>query len=215
MGVLATWWQRFKAMWPQPLRQQVTRAGLAYPRRWWWSTLAAFLSANNLLFLIIAAMLSTALVFGFVSRLGITGLEFDLMLPEHISARRKVRASVRLRNLKRWIPSFSIHLTGTSESGLESRSISPPFQAEVAMEETVDMYFPQRGTQRERGFQFSTRFPFGFSERRELVTARHEILVYPCLDPQPGFDALLAAVSGEIEAQQRGRGHDFLPHSSL
>jgi uncharacterized protein (DUF58 family) len=29
------------------------------------------------------------------------------------------------------------------------------------------------------------------------------------LDPQPGFEALLAAVSGEMEAQQRGRGHDF------
>jgi uncharacterized protein (DUF58 family) len=41
------------------------------------------------------------------------------------------------------------------------------------------------------------------------VTARRDILVYPCLDPQPGFEALLASVSGEIEALQRGRGHDF------
>ena len=42
-----------------------------------------------------------------------------------------------------------------------------------------------------------------------MVTARNDVVVYPCLDPQPGFEALLASVSGEMEALQRGRGHDF------
>jgi uncharacterized protein (DUF58 family) len=79
----------------------------------------------------------------------------------------------------------------------------------TTLEEPVDLYFAKRGTQRERSFQFSTRFPFGFAERRELVTAGRDIVVYPCLDPQPGFEALAASVSGEIEALQRGRGHDF------
>jgi uncharacterized protein (DUF58 family) len=77
------------------------------------------------------------------------------------------------------------------------------------LEEPVDLFFPKRGAQRERSFQFSTRFPFGFSERREMVTAQHDLLVYPCVDPQPGFEALLAGVRGEMEALQRGRGHDF------
>ena len=79
----------------------------------------------------------------------------------------------------------------------------------ATIEESVTLYFPRRGAQRERSFQFSTRFPFGFAERREMVTTRHDIMVYPCLDPQPGFEALLDAVSGEIAAMQRGRGHDF------
>ena len=77
------------------------------------------------------------------------------------------------------------------------------------LEESVELYFAKRGAQRERGFQFSTRFPFGFSERRESVTARHDVVVYPSLDPQPGFESLLYSVSGEMEALQRGRGHDF------
>ena len=42
-----------------------------------------------------------------------------------------------------------------------------------------------------------------------MVTPRHDIIVYPCLDPQPGFESLLDSVSGEIAAMQRGRGHDF------
>ncbi len=79
----------------------------------------------------------------------------------------------------------------------------------AVLEEPVELYFPKRGTQRERTFQFSTRFPFGFSERREMVTAQHDILVYPCVDPQPGFEALLLGVRGEMEEQQRGRGNDF------
>jgi hypothetical protein len=72
------------------------------------------------MFLILAAMLATLLISGFVSRLGLAGLELNLMLPEHISARRKVRAGIRLKNLKSWIPSFSIHLAGAAESGFDS-----------------------------------------------------------------------------------------------
>jgi uncharacterized protein (DUF58 family) len=203
------WWRRVRSWWFQGLRQQVTRAGLAYTATLLVVALAAFLSANNLLFLILAAMLSTLLVSGFISRLGLAGLELDLALPEHISARRKVRIGIRLKNLKPWIPSFSIHLAGAAESGFDSILYFPVVPGGAVLEESVELYFPKRGAQRERSFQFSTRFPFGFAERREQVTARHDVLVYPCLDPQPGFEALLAAVSGEMEALQRGRGHDF------
>jgi uncharacterized protein (DUF58 family) len=191
------------------LRQQVTRAGLAFAITLLIIALAAFLSANNLLFLILAAMLSTLLVSGFISRLVLAGLELDLVLPEHISARRKIRAGIRLKNLKRWIPSFSIHLAGAPESGVDAILYFPAIPGGAIIEESLDVYFAKRGAQRDRSFQFSTRFPFGFSERREMVTASHDVIVYPCLDPQPGFEALLASVRGEIEAQQRGRGHDF------
>src|SRR5579864_8501176 len=108
------WWRRFRAEWQQGLRR-VTRAGLVFTGTLLVIALAAFLSANNLLFLILAAMLSTLLVSNFVSRLALAGLELDLMLPEHISAKRRVRAGIRLKNMKRWVPSFSIHLAGAAE----------------------------------------------------------------------------------------------------
>ncbi len=169
----------------------------------------AFAFANNLLFLILAAMLSTFMVSGFVSKLGLAGLELDLFLPIHISARRKVRAGVRLKNLKGWVPSFSIHLEGAAESGFDSILYFPVIPGGATVEEVVDVSFPRRGAHNQRSFQFSTSFPFGFSERHEMVTTRREILVYPCLDAQPGFEALLASVHGEMETIQRGRGHDF------
>ena len=190
-------------------RQQVTRAGIAFTAALLLAAVAAFLSANNLLFLILAAMFSTFLISGFVSKLGLAGLELDLILPEHISARRKVRASLRLKNLKTWIASFSIRLSGAAESGFDSILYFPVIPGGATIEESVTLYFAHRGAQSERSFQFSTRFPFGFAERREMVTLRHPIIIYPCLDPQPGFDEMLDSVTGEIEARLRGRGHDF------
>ena len=204
-----TWWSGLFRGWLSGIHQRVTRAGLVYVATLLAIAIAAFLSANNLLFLILAAMISTWIVSGFISRLGLAGLELDLVLPEHISARRKIRSAVRLKNLKWWIPSFSIHLGGAAGGGYTPILYFPVIPGGAVLEESVELYFDKRGAQRDRSFQISTTFPFGFSERRDLVTTRHDVIVYPCLDPQPGFEALLASVSGEMEALQRGRGHDF------
>jgi len=170
---------------------------------------AAFASANNLLFLMLAAMLATLLVSGFVSRLNLAGLELDFVLPERISARQKVLARVLLRNSKRWMSSFSIHLSGTSPGVFSSILYFPLIPAATQLKQTVEVEFARRGIYGENGFQFSTRFPFGFTERRARVTLRRDVLVYPSLEPQAGFDNLLTTMSGEVETRQRGRGSDF------
>src|SRR5579863_2497490 len=215
-----TWWQNLRTLWPGALRQQVTRTGLAYSGAIVVVTLAAVLSANNLLFLILAAMLSILAISGFVSKLTLAGLEIDLLLPPHISARRTVRATVRLKNLKRWMPSFSIRVTGAppsriaahsniSPSGYDGALFFPVIPGAVTVEEPIDLRFPTRGRHSERTFQLNTGFPFGFAERREIVTLRHDVIVYPCLDPRPSFQSLADSIAGEIEAWRRGPGHDF------
>jgi len=212
-----SWWQNLRTLWPGALRQQVTRTGLAYSGAIVIVTLAAVLSANNLLFLILAAMLSILAISGFVSKLTLAGLEIDLLLPPHISARRKVRATVRLKNLKRWMPSFSIKVAGApggrvdsgNDSGYDGALYFPAIPGGVALEEPIDLRFPARGRYSERTFQLTTRFPFGFAERRERVTLRHEVIVYPCLEPRPRFQALADSITGDLEAWRRGPGHDF------
>ena len=219
------WWQNLRTLWPGALRQQVTRTGLAYSGAIVIVTLAAVLSANNLLFLILAAMLSILAISGFVSKLTLAGLEIDLLLPPHISARRTIRATVRLKNLKRWMPSFSIRVTGAppgriaspshdspgniSPSGYDGALFFPVIPGAVTVEEPIELRFPTRGRHSERTFQLTTGFPFGFAERRETVTLRHDVIVYPCLDPRPSFQSLADSIAGEIEAWRRGPGHDF------
>jgi uncharacterized protein (DUF58 family) len=204
-----SWKESVRLFLPSIRRQRVLRDGMAFILAFLVVGLAAFLSANNLMFLILAAMLGTWVVSGLINRLGLAGLELDLLLPEHLSARRKVRAAVRVRNMKLWMPSFSIHLDGAPDSGFHVSLYLPVISGRGAVEEAVELNFPKRGLQKERSFQFSTSFPFGFSERREMVTAHHEVVIYPCLEPQPGFEELFEAVSGDIEALRRGRGNDF------
>lgn len=189
-------------------RQRVTYGGALFTLAMLLLGIAAAASANNLLFLIVAAMLSTLLVSGFVSRLSLAGLELDFALPEHIVARRKLAGRIYIRNSKRWVPSFSVHLGGSSEN-LLTKIYFPVIPGGGVLDETVEVCFNRRGVRRETGFQFSTSFPFGFIERRTEVTLRREMLVYPSVDPQPGFEELLAAVEGDLATQARGRGHDF------
>jgi hypothetical protein len=73
----------------------------------------------------------------------------------------------------------------------------------------VELYFEKRGSYRENSFRFATRHPFGFAERRVSVFLRREIVVYPCIDPQPGFEELLMSLAGDIDSWFRGHGHDF------
>lgn len=203
------YWLRIPRELHSRVRHRITRAGLLFVLTTLLVGLAAFFSANNLLFLVLAAMLATLLISGFVSRLSLAGLELEFELPEHISARRPVAARIRVSNSKWLLPSFSIRLIGIPPSAFASPIYFPVIPAKSRLEETVTVVFGRRGRHREESFQFATRFPFGFSERRVLVSLPREVLVYPCLGPLPGFDEMVGEVQGELEARQRGRGHDF------
>ncbi len=171
--------------------------------------LAAVVSANNLLFLILGALMATLLVSGFVSRLSLAGLELDVILPEHIAARQRLAARVVVRNLKRRMPSFSVHVAGSTREVISSVLYFPVIPGGAALSALADVCFSRRGLHSEDSFELSTSFPFGFLERRARVRLRRDVLVYPCIDPQAGFEILLSSVSGDIEAYYRGRGHDF------
>ncbi len=207
------WWRQQQGLlenWIEGrVRERVTLTGLVYLTALALVGFAAFASANNLLFLLLAAMLAALLVSGFVSRMGIASLELDVQLPDHISARRKVPARILLRNEKSWMPSFSIQLVGVEKSVFDTPLYFPIVPAGGTLETTVEITFARRGIHSRDAFLFSSRFPFGFAERRARVTMEHEVLVYPALDPIPSFEHLLAEVAGEADALFRGRGHDF------
>src|ERR1700693_2605294 len=113
-------WSGFRRM-----RYRITRGGVVFTIALLLIAGAAALTANNLLFLIAAAMLATLLGSGFVSRLSLAGLQVDLLLPQHISARRPTPAQIRLRNLKWIMPSVSIQISGAPVDGRESILATP------------------------------------------------------------------------------------------
>jgi uncharacterized protein (DUF58 family) len=205
-------WHHLRAFIAGRIRYKVTRGGLLFTFAILVVAVSAILSANNLLFLIVAAMMATLLISGLISRLCLAGLELEFQLPEHVPAGRDVPARLLVRNHKWFIPSFSIHLEAIRDPlspTLKSGVYFPLIASGASMEAVVDVNFPRRGTYRQNSFAFSTGFPFGFLERTARVTLRREMVVYPCIDPQPGFDNLLAGIAGEIETHYRGLGRDF------
>ncbi len=194
------------------VRYKITRGGLLFSFGILVVGLAAIISANNLMFLIAAAMMATLLVSGFVSRLCLAALELDFLVPEHVSAGRSVPGKIFVRNQKWVIPSFSIRVEGIREPAspaLTSGVYFPLIPGGATLEETVEVRFPRRGAYRQNSFAFSTSFPFGFLEKSARVTLRREMIVYPAIDPQSGFEDLLAGIAGEIETHYRGLGRDF------
>src|SRR6202042_1361997 len=113
------------------IRYRVTSGGALFMLALALTGAGAFLSGNNLLFLVFAAMLALILVSGFLSRLVLSGLELELLLPEHVSARVATPARIRLRNVKRLTSSFSIELAGIPASNNGTPSIL-----------TTPIYFP-------------------------------------------------------------------------
>lgn len=191
------------------MRQQITAAGVLFSLTVGIVGLAAFVSANNLLFLLFAALLAAMLISGFVSRLGLAGLELHLSVPEHIAARRPVLGSISVRNRKYVTPSFSLHLRGAEGSGLRETLYIPVLPARGTLKAPVELWFERRGVHREDAFFFESRFPFGFTHRRAQVRLQREVLVYPSIDAQAGFEEFLDRVAGEISSYYRGRGTDF------
>jgi uncharacterized protein (DUF58 family) len=151
------------------------------------------------------------LVSGFISRLSLAALRLEFFLPDHIAARRPVLCRIAIENEKWLMPSFSIHLSRVEAPGRKPEPIAyvPVIPSKSKVEAPLELTFPKRGTQHNNQFLFSTRFPFGFTERRIEVEVKHDILIYPCLDPQDGFEDLLSTLSGEIESHFRGIGDDF------
>jgi uncharacterized protein (DUF58 family) len=176
---------------------------------------AAFRTGNNLLFLVFSALLAILLVSGFLSRLMLSGLELELLLPEHVWARTAAPARIRLRNLKRFTPSFSLELSGqpgaaNSPPILTAPVYFPIIPGRTTVEASIEVTFPRRGRHRENVFLIATRFPFGFLRKTTTLALQRETIVYPALEPFPGAANLLAeTASGEMEMPVRGPGKDF------
>jgi uncharacterized protein (DUF58 family) len=205
-------WRKLRETFSGRIRYKITRVGLFFAGSIVLVGAAAVLTGNNLLYLIVAAMMATLLVSGLVSRLCLAALELDFLVPEHVPARRSVPGKLYVRNQKWIMPSFSIHVEGIRAAGgptLESAVYFPIIAGGVTLDQTVQIQFPRRGPYRKNSFAFSTSFPFGFLAKSALVELLREVIVYPCIDPQPGFENLVAGIAGEMESNYRGMGRDF------
>ena len=197
------------AAWRKRLDQRITKAGLGFTLAVFLTGAAAFLSANNLIFLITSALMATLLVSGLVNRLSLAGLEVEFHPPEHLFAREQATAKLVVRNEKSWMPSFATRLQSLHSDGLAQPLFFSMIGGGEALTEYAAVRFSKRGRFRDNSLEFTSRFPFGFAERRARVTLHADVLVYPALEPKPYAQDFLAQVEGEMMARRAGAGDDF------
>jgi uncharacterized protein (DUF58 family) len=222
-----------------PFSVRITREGILYLAGVLLLATAAINTGNNLLFMVLAAMLSTVAVSGIVSRNSLKQVSLSLQLPENVFAGERVSIKVSITNVKRIFPSFSIRVedpdlnrrrspflfirrmifcrfsdvagdaTG-DRAMLRNAAYFPILRAGETRSELTVQSFPRRGTYTLDGFWISTRFPFGFFRRGESVGARGEVIVYPVVQEISSFFHLLPFLSGHLEGVHVGPGENLL-----
>ena len=206
-------WMRMKRI-RLPWSYGLTRQGLFFIVAVGVVALGALSSGNNLLYLILSCMLAAMVVSGLVSRLGLSGLQLSLSFPPHLFAGRPTVARISLRNLKRWIPTFSIWLSVAPrpdhEPYVEMESVYCPLitgggEARISVSAT----FLRRGRFQQGDFWLRSRFPFAFVERRARLRLTQEALVYPSVDDSAEVERWIEPVAEAWQSIVRGDSHDL------
>ena len=164
-------------------------------------------TGNNLLYLLLSMLLALIVVSGILSEQCIRGLLLAPVLPDEIFARRPALLAARVRNGKRWAPSYSIALEVMD--GPSHVMYVPKLEAGAERTVTWQTTFAARGRQRLPGVRAATRFPFGLFLKAGLPAFGDEVVVYPALIPIADPRPRASAGAGAAPLSRRGRGDDI------
>lgn len=185
--------------------------------------IAALNTGNNLLFIILASLLAAILLSGILSRIVLSQIDLEFLLPDHIFAQQPVVSRLTVNNRKLIFPSFSLTVAAREAERKKGRkpALPPPqkvldqpvyvpyIPSRSSVTQRLEITFPRRGRYSQQGFRVSSKFPFGFLRRSRDIPSRQEILVLPNVQPTEEFYEILPLIAGEIESFHKGRGHDL------
>ena len=196
---------------PAPFARLQPRRTIRPTRDGWWCLgaaiglgFAAVNTGNNLLYLLASLLLALIVVSGILSEQSMQRLRLRAVMPEEIYAARPVRLGARVRNGKRWLPSYSVAL----EAGAHRLYIDR-LAAGAERLVTWEVTFAARGRQRLAGMRMMTRFPFGLFVKAGRVTLDDEVIVFPAVRPLDGAWRRRLTAGGARSLHRRGRGHDL------
>jgi uncharacterized protein (DUF58 family) len=198
--------------WGAKISFKVNREGLIYFGVTVLIGLSAVNTGNNLLFIVLSTMLASIVISGVASRITLAGLHLSVDFPDRLFARQRSLATVTLTNGKRWLPSFSICVEPTLQSGpciTLDRIYFPFLPASFSQKQRMELFFDRRGKYSQTSIRISTRFPFGFITKWVELPHSRELIVFPSIEPVDSFFEILPLISGEFESYLKGRGMDL------
>ena len=186
---------------------RITNFGLGYILMCLVVAIGATNTGNNGLYLVLAAMLASMAVSGFVSRRNVRGVSCEVEPAGEVFAGRPTLLRVRFEN----------HLkTGTAQAlfflheGLPGPLWVDPLAPGESREVFVEGSFARRGVVRESDSGLLSRFPLGLFRKYRRARLLREVVVYPApetakADEAPSDDSQ----GGRPHPRRRGAGSDF------
>ncbi len=136
--------------------------------------MSAVNTGNNLLYMIVSAMLAFMGVSGFAGKLNISSLDLEIKLLNEIYAREEGVLKIKIKNRKKFFPSFILSLE------LYGKNILIPFidsRSEITKYVTVS--FSERGIHRLEDVYVCSVFPFNFFRRCSFIKVNTAFYVFP------------------------------------
>lgn len=195
-------------------------------------TFAAWNTGNNLLYLVFSILVATLLAAWIAGRAALRDLSVSARFADHIFAGEAAPALVTLANRKRFLPSFSVLIEAHTLEGeaaamqqtklqrffapsrVTKRTLAyfPYLPHRSNVEQRVEQLFARRGRVLVKGFEVSTRFPFGFLRLSRILRVRDaELVIYPTPAPVGDELHLLPFVGGRQTNPRRSSqgGHEL------
>ena len=173
----------------------------------------ALYSGNNLIYLTLSSMLAALMVSELVSRLTLANLNLRLALPDHIFAGQPMTARISIRNTKRRFPSYSLRLSSPQLRGKPGLELEKVYVPILAARETVTTAaraeISQRGFYHSESIELGTAFPFGFVERRMVLSLSENVTVYPSVKLSPAAADIVNKLENQEAGRSIGDSHDL------
>lgn len=134
-------------------------------------------TGNNLLFLVVSGLLAFMSVTGLAGMFNIKGLVPELIPPEEVFAGVAAPFRLRIRNTKRFIPSFLIRLECQGSRG----AIIPLVGRGGSAEGNLTLTFAGRGRAGIGAVTVSSPFPVNFFTRYWIFPEEKSVIVFPRL----------------------------------
>lgn len=141
---------------------------------------AAINTDNNLLYLVLGLLLGLIAASGLLSEMALNRVEWDCRYPPDPVAGRPFLYEVRLRNAKRYFPSFALQV---EDRAAGKKVIAKTFFFRIAAGELASR--PLEGVGSRRGelqlvdVRISTRFPFGLFEKAIVSDNVRTLIILP------------------------------------
>ncbi len=164
-------------------------------------------SGNNLLYLVVAALLATLALSGFLGHRNLRGVRLRMIAPDEAWAGLPVSVRAELINHRGRLPAYLLTVGAGPGSPADTvLEILPGGRAEIPL----TLAFPTRGLQPWPQRSVTSEFPFGLIRRGGRVAPPGSCLVYPAPLEVPWELAELAEREGELQALRTpGVGGDY------